>query len=84
MKKVVYIVCFTFLGLLVSTLVHAFVELPLLWLITSDIGRYGDTFLWRNWEVLHGTFAVTTWFVGLVGGAWAGHRYWHLLYEEQR
>lgn len=84
MKKTIYIILFAFLGLLLATLLHALIELPTLWLITGDIERYGESFVWRNWVVLHSTIAALIWVAGLGGGVWAGFRYWRILYIEER
>lgn len=84
MKKALYIFLFGFLGLILATLLHAIIELPALWILTSDIERYGDSFVWQNWELLHGVISLAIWVLGLVGGVWVGFRYWRILYIEQR
>lgn len=80
MKKVVYITAFTVLGLLVATLVHAGVELPILHFIFTDYESYGDTFLLRHWDLVHGMGGALLWIIGVAIGFFFGHHYWHAIY----
>lgn len=84
MKRYIYIVLFVLLGLLVSTLVHVAIEWPLLQLVINDYEQYGQSYWWRNWELLHGTGGVVIWLLGIGVGYWCGVRYWRVLYEEHR
>lgn len=84
MKKIIYITCFTVLGVLLAALLHGAIELPLLWLMTGDIERWGDSVLWQNWQFLHRYVGGAIWLLGLGGGVWGGFRYWRILYVEQR
>jgi hypothetical protein len=81
-KKVIYISLFGFLGLLLSAILHAVIEAPTLWLITSDLDKYGDSFVWQNWAMLHRYIGGLIWIVGLVGGLYAGFKYWRIIYIE--
>lgn len=83
-KKFVYVTSFTFLGVLIATLIHAAIEIPVLKIITSDLARYGDTFIWRHWSLIHGVLAGALWVTGGVLGTWLGFRYWRILYIEKR
>ncbi|MEM9336526.1 MAG: hypothetical protein AAGA35_01555 [Patescibacteria group bacterium] len=84
MKRTVYIIAFIFLGLIVSTLVHAALEMPILWLVSSDYERYANSLLWQHWELMHHTVAVGLWVMGALVGYKLGKRYWHILYVEKR
>lgn len=84
MKRIFYITSFTVLGLLLATLVHAAIEIPILSLITSDFARYQDSFLWRHWSAIHGIGGAVLWGAGVFGGVIAGRRFWQILYVEKR
>lgn len=84
MKKTLYVFLFTLLGLMLSTLLHAAIELPALWLITGDIERYGGSFVWQNWGVLHTSIGALLWVLGGGGGVWGGFHFWQILYVEER
>lgn len=75
MKRYVYIAACVVIGLIVSTLVHAALEVPILLLVTENV-QYQDNVLWQNWEAIHGTGAAILWILGLVLGAWAGVKSW--------
>lgn len=74
----------TFLGLLLSTLIHAVVEILILNTITGNLTQYGDSFLWQNWELIHQIGSLGLWLAGFVGGAVAGFSFWQILYVEER
>jgi hypothetical protein len=84
MKKFVYVTSFTLLGGLLATIIHAAIEIPVLKIITSDLEKYGNTFLWQHWGVIHGTVSGVLWFLGLSIGAGLGFRFWRILYVEKR
>ena len=65
------------LGILVSFLLHAFLELPVLWLIISDYVRYGQIWIWQNWELVHTIGTVTLLVLGIAGGLYFGRRDWN-------
>ena len=84
MKKIIYVTLFAFLGLLVATLVHGVIEAPLLWLITGDLDKWGESFVWQNWSFLHRYVGGLIWILGLCGGIYAGFRCWRIVYVERR
>ena len=84
MKRIVYIAAFVLLGLLLSTLLHAAIEMPTLWLITGNIEKYGQSWVWQNWQLVHGVGSAILWLLGATLGFLLGRRYWHILYIEKR
>lgn len=64
------------LGLLLSTIIHAAIEIPLMWLVANDPMAYANVWWWRNWEVIHGVGSLTLWFAGLVLGFLYAERCW--------
>lgn len=84
MKRIIYILAFTFLGLLVSTLLHAAIEMPTLWLISGDIETYGNSFVWQHWSVLHQTVGGLLWLLGALAGYLCGRHFWRVIYIEKR
>lgn len=84
MKRIFYITAFAVLGLLLATLVHAAIEIPILSLITGDFARYQESFIWRYWPIIHGVSGAVLWGAGALGGVIAGRRFWQILYVEKR
>ena len=84
MKRLFYIGVFTFLGILLSTLVHAGIEIPLLSMMESQLEMTGRSFLADNWWLIHGWGGKLLWFSGALGGFIAGRRFWQILYVEKR
>ncbi len=84
MKQYFYIGAFTFLGFLVSMLVHAGIEIPTLALVTDEAGKNGDNIIWQNWNVIHGVVGITLSLGGVWLGCVLGRRFWRILYVEKR
>ncbi len=80
MKKPIYILLFTLLGVLVSFLLHAVLEIPIIALLVSDFERWGMGLSWETWEMIHNTGAV----VLMMAGAWIGFKkgkhWWNVIY----
>ena len=83
MKKVIYIVLFTFLGILLQFLVHAAIEIPYISLLLSDFGKFGFGLSWETWELIHYVATVVLLFAGAAFGFWQGKYWWHRLYENE-
>lgn len=84
MKRYVYIGLFGLLGLLVTTLLHAAIEIPLLvWMQTAL--EAGETpWLWTEWPLLHRLGGTMLWLGGIGGGVFLGKKFWRILYVEKR
>ena len=75
MKKSLYVAAFGFLGLLVSTLIHAGLELVALSIIFGDPAN-ASTVWWQQWEVIHWGVATSLWVLGLLLGLVTGYKWW--------
>ena len=84
MKRITYILGFALLGVMVAALIHAAIEVPLLWLISSDFETYSSSYWWQNWSVLHRYISLGLWIVGLLAGTRAGFHYWKVIYVEEK
>ncbi|OGI32000.1 MAG: hypothetical protein A3G09_02955 [Candidatus Moranbacteria bacterium RIFCSPLOWO2_12_FULL_48_12] len=84
MKRIFYIIAFMFLGLLVTQLVHAALEIPTLHLVANRYDVYGDSFVWQNWRVIHGVGGKLLSLAGLLTGFFLGRKFWQILYVEKR
>lgn len=84
MKRAFYIGAFVVLGLLLATIVHAMIEIPLLSVISGDYARYQESYIWRHWPIIHSVGALLLWGAGVCGGTIAGRRFWQILYVEKR
>lgn len=84
MKKAFYIGSFTLLGVIISFLVHALIELPALYLVANHYDLYGSSWWWQHWEALHGGGSLALLILGTVGGFWQGWYWWRVVYIENR
>jgi hypothetical protein len=84
MKKIFYIFSFGFLGLVVSTLIHAVVEIVALQIIFTNPKKYADTVWWQEWDLIHSFGAGLLWWSGLLIGLWLGFYFWRIVYVEGR
>ena len=75
MKRVFYIASFGLLGLIVSTLAHAVVEMVALQLIFGDPNNVTSVW-WREWELIHAVYSAALWTAGLFLGLFAGVTWW--------
>lgn len=76
MKKLLYIVAFSFFGLIVSTIVHAVIELVALQVIFGNPETFANTFWWNEWDLLHGIVSGILWFLGCAFGVYLGFIFW--------
>lgn len=83
-KKYFYIVIFTLLGILVSFLIHAVIEIPAIFLLISDFERWGLRLSWETWESIHAVFAVVLFILGVIFGLRYGKHYWSVMYGQEK
>lgn len=84
MKKYFYIIAFMFLGLLVSLLVHALVEIPTLAIITRDPDAMVGNYVWQHWWLFHGIGGRVLTAAFVLFGFILGRKFWQILYVEKR
>ncbi|MEX0672533.1 MAG: hypothetical protein WDZ82_01425 [Candidatus Paceibacterota bacterium] len=79
-KKYIYILAFTFLGLLISTVIHVGIEYPILLVFMAEGSFYGLSI--ETWHVIHRIGAFALWFAGLALGLQQGFYWWRKVYEK--
>jgi len=84
MKKTIYIILFTFLGILLQLLVHALVEIWYINLLNADFSRYSLGFSWSQWFLIHHVLTVVLLILGALFGFWQGKFWWPRLYERKQ
>ena len=83
-KEFTYLLAATFLGVLLSFLVHALIEMPVIWLLTSNFETFSLGLTWSQWYTVHTVFGIVLFLVGIIGGFQLGRYWWRILYIEQR
>ena len=83
MKRIFYTFCFIILGILVSFLVHAAIEISMIGLLLSDFDRYGLGLRWEQWYLVHHIGAMILFVCGTVLGYWQGLHWWNILYDAE-
>ena len=84
MKKTVYIIAFTILGMLAQFLLHAFVEMWYIELLVRDFSAFGLGLSWNAWFMIHAIVTAVFFIVGATLGFYAGKKWWQIIYIEQR
>lgn len=84
MKRYFYIAAFMFLGLLVSVLVHALIEIPTLAIVTANPDAMTESFIWQHWWLFHGIGGRALMMGFIVLGFFLGRKFWRVLYVEKR
>jgi len=80
-KKGLYIVLFTFFGILVSMMFHGLIEIVVIFFLTRDFSRYGLGLTWDTWFIIHRAVALLLFTFGSFGGYWQGRHWWSVLYD---
>jgi len=82
MKRNIYILLFTFLGVLLQFLVHALVEIWYIGLLASNFSRYSFGLSWHQWYIIHHIATAILFAMGAVFGFWQGKFWWKRIYEK--
>ncbi|PIR57659.1 MAG: hypothetical protein COU71_02915 [Parcubacteria group bacterium CG10_big_fil_rev_8_21_14_0_10_38_31] len=83
-KRTIYISLFTFLGILISFLIHATIEIPVINLLVSDFNTYSLGLTWGQWYLIHHAVSVILLLLGITLGYLQGKRWWRIIYIEKR
>ena len=83
-KKTIYIAGFTVLGILVSFIVHAGVEIWYIGRLIADFETYGLGLSWSQWVMIHHVGAVLLFLLGLTAGFFQGRLWWRIIYVDKR
>ena len=83
-KRIVYIASFTILGILLSFLVHAAIEIPVINLLLADFDTYGMGLTWRQWETVHNVGTVVLLALGIIAGYMQGVYWWNIIYVRRK
>lgn len=83
MKKIIYTISFTFLGVLLQFLIHGLVEIWYIGLLISDFAKYGLGFSWSQWFLIHYVGTVILFIAGALFGFWQGKFWWRRIYDKK-
>jgi hypothetical protein len=81
MKKVIYIVLFTLVGIILQFLVHGILEMWYINLLLSDFGAWGFGLSWEAWVLIHNIGAVIMFIAGAFFGFSQGKYWWTRIYS---
>lgn len=84
MKRPVYIVAFTVLGILLQFVIHATIEIWYIGLLTRDFSKYSLGFSWSQWFIIHHVGAGILFLAGALFGFWQGKFWWRKIYEKEK
>lgn len=84
MKRAVYIIAFTFLGVLLQFLVHAGIEIPVISLLLNDFETFGLGLTWDQWVMIHNVGTIVFFAAGALAGFFQGRYWWRVIYIEKR
>jgi prepilin-type N-terminal cleavage/methylation domain-containing protein len=84
MKRTIYILLVVMLGILLSFIVHALIEIGMISLLTSNFEKYSLGLSWARWFWIHSVGTVALFVLGAVGGYFLGVKWWRIIYVEKR
>jgi vacuolar-type H+-ATPase subunit I/STV1 len=82
MKRTIYIILFTFFGILLQFLLHALIEIPYLGLLSKNFDRYGLGFTWQELLTIHAVLTIVLIIFGAIFGFLSGRYCWRKIYVE--
>lgn len=83
-KRIIYVALFTLLGIMVSFLIHAGIEIPVIFLLLKDFDRYSLGLTWDQWYMIHHVGAIFLFVLGVVGGFLQGRHWWEIIYVQKK
>ncbi|MDP3740991.1 MAG: hypothetical protein Q8R08_01535 [bacterium] len=84
MKRAIYIISFTILGVLLQLLIHGFIETWYINLLVQDYQTYGLGLSWSDWYLVHDVISITLAIAGLAFGFFSGRYWWKQIYVLHR
>lgn len=82
LKKLIYLIAFTLLGLLIGFLLHAALEIWYIGLLLGNFPRYGFGLTWSQWELIHIFWTLLTLAGGALVGFLQGRYWWKRIYAQ--
>ncbi|MBU1102456.1 type II secretion system GspH family protein [Patescibacteria group bacterium] len=84
MKKFIYLCASVFLFILLSFLLHAAIEIPIINLLTQDFAKYSFGLSWSQWYLIHHLGTALLLILAVVAGYFVGQRWWRIIYIEKK
>lgn len=83
MKKTVYLCATIFLFILLSFLLHAAIEIPIINLLTADFAKHSLGLNWPQWYLIYHIGTAALLILAVVTGYFVGQRWWRYIYIEK-
>lgn len=80
MKKFIYIALCGVLGIFLSTILHALLEILIIRLVLLDFDKYSLGLDWPEILLVHLVFTVVLALAGFFFGVWLGFKWWRKVY----
>src|SRR4030042_4814698 len=84
MKKIIYICLATVLMVLLSFIIHALLEMGVIYLLTNDFSRFGLGLSWGQWFLIHYIFTIILLVLAVAAGYFVGQRWWKYIYIDKK
>lgn len=81
-KKIIYITCWGIVGFLLSFIIHAIIEIPVLFLLMKNFDKFGLGLSWNDWYLIHHILSVIIAVLGIILGVKAGFIAFRKIYIE--
>ena len=66
MKEKIKLILFIIIGLLIGFIIHAIIEIPTIWLLTSNFEDFFISISWNTWLVIHFIYTIATEIIGIL------------------
>jgi len=83
-KKQIYIFLTMVLGVLLTTILHAVMEIFYIGLLAENFAKYSLGLNWNAIYIIHYIFTIVLVALGIIGGYFLGQRWWQIVYIEKR
>lgn len=82
-RKIIYVVLFTILGVLVSSVLHAVIEIWYVGLLIYNFKKFSMGLSWMHLYLLHNLFTAVFFAAGAAAGFIQGLFWWKVIYEKK-
>lgn len=69
---------------LVSFIIHAIIEIPVINLLVSDFEKYSPGMNWSQILAIHAIFTLFLFLAGIISGVFLGFRWWKYIYIDKK
>lgn len=84
MKKTIYIFLVVVFWVLISFIIHIAIEIPVIWLMVSDMEKYSFGLNWEQLMSVHLIYTIVLLVAGIIAGLHYGNKWYKYIYIDKK